>query len=49
MGDGGNLSLFKAMLAKRGVSVGDVRAPLLPAAPEQIAAKWDELSALALF
>lgn len=49
LGDGGNLSLFKAMLARRGVPVGDVRAPLLPAAPELVAAKWDELSALAVF
>ncbi|MCB0128060.1 MAG: dihydrodipicolinate synthase family protein [Caldilineaceae bacterium] len=49
LGDGGNLSLFKAMLARRGVPVGDVRAPLLPATAEQIAAKWDELLALAVF
>jgi len=49
LGDGGNLSLFKAMLARRGVAVGDVRAPLLPAAPELVAAKWDELSALGIF
>lgn len=49
LGDGGNLSLFKAMLAQRGVAVGDVRAPLLPAAPELVAVKWNELSSLAGF
>ncbi len=49
LGDGGNLSLFKAMLAKRGVTVGDVRAPLLPASAELIAAKWDELATLGVF
>ncbi len=29
--DGGNLSLFKQMVRRRGVEVGDVRGPLLPA------------------
>jgi 4-hydroxy-tetrahydrodipicolinate synthase len=49
LGDGGNLSLFKAMLARRGVPVGDVRAPLLPAAPAQIAEKWAALAAMGVF
>jgi len=49
LGDGGNLSLFKGMLARRGVPVGDVRPPLLAASPALIAAKWDELLALAIF
>ena len=49
LGDGGNLSLFKAILAQRGVEVGDVRAPLLPASAELIAAKWAELYALRVF
>lgn len=46
LGDGGNLSLFKAILAKRGVPVGDVRAPLLSASTEVVTAKWSELSTL---
>ncbi|MBV7337546.1 dihydrodipicolinate synthase family protein [Chloroflexi bacterium TSY] len=49
LGDGGNLSLFKGILAKRGVDVGDVRAPLLSASRELVATKWDELSELAIF
>lgn len=49
LGDGGNLSLFKGMLAQRGVPVGDVRAPLLPAGPTCVAEKWDELAAMAVF
>ena len=38
LGDGTDLSLFKAMCARRGVPVGDVRAPLRRAAPERIEA-----------
>ena len=48
LGDGGNLSLFKAMLARRGIAVGDVRAPLLPASEALIEAKWNELSAIGI-
>lgn len=44
--DGRDLSLFKAILQARGVPVGTVRAPLVPA-PEDVArAKWQALQAL---
>lgn len=46
LGDGGDLSLFKQIMARRGIPVGDVRAPLLPAAPELVEARWQELLAL---
>lgn len=46
LGDGGDLSLFKQMVARRGVPVGDVRAPLLPAKAEVVEARWQELLAL---
>lgn len=46
LGDGGNLSLFKAMVTKRGVPVGEVRAPLVPAKAEIIAERWTALKAL---
>jgi len=49
LGDGGNLSLFKGMLARRGVPVGDVRAPLLPAGAELVAEKWEALAAMDVF
>lgn len=46
--DGRDLSLFKAILQARGVPVGTVRAPLVPA-PEDVArAKWQALQALGL-
>jgi len=48
LGDGGNLSLFKRMVAKRGVEVGDVRAPLLAAAPELVEERWRQLAALGI-
>jgi 4-hydroxy-tetrahydrodipicolinate synthase len=44
VGDGADLSLFKAMCARRGVPVGDVRAPLLKASAEKIEACWQALS-----
>ena len=34
--NGGNLSLFKRMVGRRGVEVGDVRAPLLPVSSETL-------------
>nr|MBP8293025.1 dihydrodipicolinate synthase family protein [Caldilineaceae bacterium] len=46
LGDGGDLSTFKQMVARRGVPVGDVRAPLLPAKAEVVEARWQELLAL---
>ncbi len=44
MGDGADLSLFKAMCAKRGVPIGDVRAPLRKASADRINACWEQLS-----
>ena len=38
LGDGSDLSLFKAMCARRGVPVGDVRSPLQQASPARIEA-----------
>ncbi|MEZ4867274.1 MAG: dihydrodipicolinate synthase family protein [Caldilineaceae bacterium] len=49
LGDGSDLSLFKQMVARRGVDVGDVRAPLLAAAPAMVAERWAALQALAIF
>jgi dihydrodipicolinate synthase/N-acetylneuraminate lyase len=46
LGDGSDLSLFKAMCARRGIPVGDVRAPLRKASAEKIDACWEQLSAL---
>lgn len=43
LGDGSDLSLFKAMCARRGVPLGDVRAPLPPASAERIEAAWKAL------
>lgn len=43
VGDGADLSLFKALCARRGVPVGDVRAPLLKASAEKIEACWQAL------
>lgn len=48
LGDGGNLSLFKQMVARRGIKVGDVRAPLLTADPELAAACWRQLSTMGI-
>lgn len=49
LGDGGDLSLFKAMVTRRGIAVGEVRAPLPVAAAATIAERWAALQALALF
>lgn len=44
--DGTDLSLFKGVLARRGLAVGSVRAPLVQAQDETIAACWNALTAL---
>lgn len=48
LGDGGDLSLFKGILAQRGIKVGAVRAPLLQAPEAVIAQRWQALTALGL-
>jgi 4-hydroxy-tetrahydrodipicolinate synthase len=48
MGSGGDLSLFKAMLAKRGLAVGCVRKPLVQANPAAIEQCWEKLVALGI-
>ncbi len=45
LGDGGDLSLFKGVLRRRGLSVGPVRRPLLTADDDVIAARVQELEA----
>lgn len=49
LGDGRDLSLFKAMCARRGVPVGDVRPPLKRASAESIDAAWQQLTQLDVF
>ncbi|KXK54492.1 MAG: dihydrodipicolinate synthase family protein [Chloroflexota bacterium] len=44
LADGADLSRYKAMCAKRGVPIGDVRAPLRKAVSERIDACWEQLS-----
>lgn len=46
LGDGGNLALFKGMLARRGVMVGGVRAPQMPTTDELVEARWGALTEL---
>lgn len=46
LGDGSDLSVFKAMCARRGVPVGDVRPPLKRATAEKIDASWQAITAL---
>jgi 4-hydroxy-tetrahydrodipicolinate synthase len=46
--DGLNLSLFKAMLACRGLAVGPVRPPLVQVSETIIAERWQALAALNL-
>ncbi len=46
--DGGDLSLFKGMLAKRGIPVGNVRPPLLQASEATVQQRWNALCALNL-
>ena len=48
LGDGSNLSLFKQMVARRGIDVGDVRAPLVRASPELVEERWQQLLAIGL-
>jgi 4-hydroxy-tetrahydrodipicolinate synthase len=48
LGDGSDLSLFKGILAQRGLDVGAVRAPLLQAPEAVITQLWHALSALGL-
>ena len=43
LGDGADLSLFKAMCARRGVPVGDVLPPLPKAPPDLIESCWETL------
>ncbi|MBK9121652.1 MAG: dihydrodipicolinate synthase family protein [Chloroflexi bacterium] len=44
LADGADLSLYKAMCAKRGVPIGDVRAPLRKATAERIDACWEQFN-----
>ncbi|MBK8021273.1 MAG: dihydrodipicolinate synthase family protein [Chloroflexi bacterium] len=44
LGDGSDLSLFKAICARRGVPIGDVRAPLPRASAERINACWQAMA-----
>jgi 4-hydroxy-tetrahydrodipicolinate synthase len=48
LGDGRDLTLFKGILAQRGLDVGAVRAPLLQAPEAVIEQHWHALSALGL-
>lgn len=48
LGDGADLSLFKGVLVKRGLSVGAVRKPLLQASEAQLTECWQALTALDL-
>jgi 4-hydroxy-tetrahydrodipicolinate synthase len=48
LGDGGDLSLFKGILAQRGLKVGAVRAPLLQAPEAAITQRWQALNTLGL-
>lgn len=44
--DGGQISLYKAMLSHRGLKGGGVRSPLLPASEDQIKDCWQALVSL---
>lgn len=46
--DGADLSLFKGVLARRGLVVGTVRSPLLQASEAELASCWEALVALEL-
>ncbi len=48
LADGLDLSLFKGMLARRGLAVGTARAPLLPAPVSRLEACWETLASLNL-
>jgi len=47
-GDGADLAMFKALVARRGVSIGSVRPPLKPVQPERVESCWQEVSALGI-
>lgn len=49
LGDGADLSLFKAMCARRGVPIGTVRLPLPRASAEKIESCWQAISNLGVF
>ena len=49
LGDGRDLSMFKAMCARRGIPIGDVRAPLKQATSTAVQAAWHELTMLGVF
>lgn len=49
LGDGGDLSLFKGVLKRRGLPMGPVRRPLLTASEEEVDAKMQELEAAGVF
>lgn len=49
LGDGADLSLFKAMCARRGIPIGSVRLPLRRAAAETVEACWQVVSNLGVF
>ncbi len=46
--DGADLSLFKGILTQRGLPLGAVRSPLLPASEAEITERWRALTALGL-
>lgn len=46
--DGGNLDLYKGIMAKRGFRMGSARAPLPQASPELVDESWEGLLALGL-
>lgn len=48
LGDGGDLSLFKGILARRGLPVGPVRPPQLQASADLTADCWQTLTALGI-
>jgi 4-hydroxy-tetrahydrodipicolinate synthase len=49
LGDGADLSLFKAVCARRGIPIGTVRRPLYPASSEKVESCWQELANLGVF
>ncbi len=48
LADGLDLSLFKGMLARRGLAIGTVRPPLLTASASRLQACWETLTSLPL-
>jgi dihydrodipicolinate synthase/N-acetylneuraminate lyase len=49
LGDGRDLSLFKAVCARRNVPVGTDRSPLKPASESQVEMAWQQLTQLGVF